>query len=301
MDAVRYIDLAHTGDLRRRADELRGHLRECDLCPHLCRVDRIAGELGQCEAEERARIASFGPHFGEEPPLVGRGGSGTVFFSHCTLRCVYCQNWDISQSAEGDEVSDTELADIMLALQQRGCENVNVVSPTHYLVPVLAALTIAADEGLAIPLVYNTSGWERVEILHLLDGVVDVYLPDIKYADPESAERLSCAPGYPAQAFAALREMHRQVGELDVDSRGLARRGLMVRHLVLPNDRAGTREVTRFIAQELSPNTYVNVMGQYRPEHRAAEHTDIARRPTPQELHDAREAARAAGLTRVES
>ncbi len=299
MPRLRYTDLAASGELARRADELRERLRSCDLCPHECHVDRTAGELGRCRADANARVASFGPHFGEEAPLVGRGGSGTIFFTHCTLRCVYCQNWDISQRAEGEEVSDEELAETMLHLQGRGCENVNVVTPTHYLASILGALDVAARGGLTVPLVYNTSGYERVDILRLLDGVVDIYLPDIKYADAETARRLSAAPEYPRHAFAALAEMHRQVDELVLDERGVATRGLLVRHLVLPNNLAGTSEVMRFIAEELSPDTYVNVMGQYRPEFRAAEHPEVARRPTAQELRAAREAAREAGLTRA--
>jgi putative pyruvate formate lyase activating enzyme len=297
--AQRYTDLAATGELRQRAERLGTHLHSCDLCPHLCHVDRIEGKLGRCKAGAEARIASFGAHFGEEAPLVGQGGSGTVFFSHCTMRCVYCQNWDISQAAEGEEVSEADLADVMVRLQERGCENINLVTPTHYLVPILKALALAAERGLEVPLVYNTSGYERVDILRFLDGVVDVYLPDIKYADAEASRRFSGAADYPEAAFAALREMHRQVGGLQVDERGVAVRGLMVRHLVLPDGLAGTPEVMRFIAEELSLETYVNVMGQYRPEFRAAAFPEIALRLTAEELREAIEIARAAGLTRV--
>lgn len=294
-----YADLHASGELRRRADEALSWLAHCVVCPHGCGTDRRREPGAFCRAGARARVASFGPHFGEEPPLVGAGGSGTVFFARCNLRCVYCQNHDISQRDAGVEVSPGELAGAMLELQAMGCENINVVSPTHVTAQILDALDLAAARGLRVPLVWNSGGYERLETLRLLDGVVDVYLPDSKYADPEVGERLSGIPDYPAVMRAALREMHRQVGELVTDERGVALRGLMVRHLVLPGGLAGTAETMRFVAEELSPDTYVNVMGQYRPEHRAREHPELARRVTAAEVGEAVRLVRAAGVRRV--
>lgn len=297
---TRYTDLHASGELRRRADAALKLLEHCVVCPHECGTDRTRSLGAFCRASALARVASFGPHFGEEPPLVGAGGSGTIFFGRCTMRCVYCQNYDISQRDSGDEVTAGELAEIMVSVQQAGCENVNFVSPTHFTPQILDALDLAAARGLRVPLVWNTGGYERVETLRLLDGVVDVYLPDAKYADEETARRLSGVRDYPRRMREALREMHRQVGDLVTDERGVARRGLMVRHLVLPNGLAGTAAIARFIAEELSPDTYVNVMAQYRPEYRASEYEELRRRPTAEELAEAVRVARAAGLRRVQ-
>lgn len=294
-----YAELHASGELRRRADEALSWLARCVVCPHECGTDRTREPGAFCRTGARARVASFGPHFGEEPPLVGTGGSGTVFFARCNLHCVYCQNHDISQRDAGVEVSPGELAAVMLELQEMGCENVNLVSPTHVTPQILDAVDLAAARGLRVPLVWNSGACERLETLRLLDGVVDVYLPDSKYADPEVGERLSGIREYPAVMRAALREMQRQVGELVTDARGVAVRGLMVRHLVLPGGLAGTAETMRFVAGELSPDTYVNVMGQYRPEHRAREHPDLARRVTAAEVGEAVRLARAVGLRRV--
>ena len=270
---MRYPDLHASGELRRRADEALAWLVRCIVCPHECGTDRTHEPGAFCRTGARARLASFGPHWGEERPLVGRGGSGTIFFARCNLRCVYCQNADISQVDAGDEVSAPELAGVMLHVQEMGCENINLVSPTHATPQILDALDHAAARGLRLPLVWNTGTYERLETLRLLDGVVDVYLPDTKYADAEVARRLSGIDRYPDAMCAALREMHRQVGDLITDERGVAVRGLMVRHLVLPGGLAGTAETMRFIAGELSPDTFVNVMGQYRPAYQAAEAT----------------------------
>lgn len=244
-------------------------------------------------------MASAGPHFGEEPPLVGTGGSGTVFLAWCNLHCVYCQNADISHLGHGEEISERELAEIFLGMQRSGCENLNLVTPTHYTPQILSALDLACTEGLDLPLVWNTGGYESLPTLALLDGVVDVYMPDIKYADPQTALRLSGAADYPERSFAAVREMHRQVGDLLTDRRGVALRGLLVRHLVLPGGLAGTPEVVRFLAEEISPDTYVNVMAQYRPCYRAAEFPELSRRPTAVELESALGEARRAGLHRL--
>ncbi len=296
--SLRYPDLAATGELGRRAAEALAGLAACRACPHECAIDRTAGECGVCRAGELARVSSVGPHFGEEPPLVGRGGSGTVFFAWCNLHCVFCQNYDISQLGHGEDVTASELAEVFLGVQRSGCENLNLVSPTHFAPQILAALDIAASRGLDMPLVWNTGGYESLAMLALLDGVVDVYMPDLKYADAPTAARLSGAADYPERAFAALREMHRQVGDLALDEHGIARRGLLVRHLVLPGGLAGTPAVMTFLAEEISRDTYVNVMDQYRPCHRADEHSEITRRVTAEEYADAVAAARAAGLHR---
>ncbi len=296
---MRYTDLHASGELRRRADKLLLWLRRCVVCPHECGSDRTREPGAFCRAGARARIASFGPHFGEEPPLVGYGGSGTIFFNRCNLRCVYCQNYDISQTDAGEEVSADELARIMLRIQEMGCENINFVSPTHYTPQIVDALDRAAARGLHIPIVWNTGAYERLATLRMLNGIVDIYLPDTKYADPAIGKRLSGIDDYPQYMRAALREMHRQVGDLVTDERGVAVRGLMVRHLVLPEGLAGTAETMRFIAEELSPYTYVNVMGQYRPVHRAREFPEIARRVTASEITEALRLAREAGLRRL--
>ena len=296
---MRYLDLHASGELRRRADEALAWLARCTVCPHECGTDRTREPGAFCRAGARARLASFGPHWGEERPLVGSGGSGAIFFARCNLGCMYCQNADISQADAGDEVSADELAGVMLCLQETGCENVNLVSPTHVTPQIVDALDRAAARGLRVPLVWNTGTYERLETLRLLDGVVDVYLPDTKYADAEVARRLSRVDGYPDAMRAALREMHRQVGDLICDERGVAIRGLMVRHLVLPGALAGTAETMRFIAGELSPETFVNVMSQYRPAYRARKYAELSRGVSAGEVADARRLAREAGLRRL--
>ncbi len=268
-----YLALHESGELADRAHRVHALLRRCMTCPQNCRVDRTGGELGVCRVAEPAQVASCGPHFGEEAPLVGRGGSGTIFFAGCNLACVFCQNYDISQPARpgpGWEVGPEQIAEMMIRLQAADCENINLVSPSHVVPQILAALAVAAGEGLRLPLVYNSGGYDSVHTLRLLDGVVDIYMPDMKYSDEAVGERLSGADDYVARNRAAVREMHRQVGDLRIDQRGVARRGLLVRHLVLPEGLAGTAQVARFLAQEISRDTYINVMDQYRPAHRAA-------------------------------
>lgn len=261
-----YIKLLKSGELQKRADALYALYENCTLCARNCEVNRKEGERGVCSAGPKAKICSAHPHFGEERPLVGNYGSGTIFFSHCNLLCLYCQNWDISHKGEGREVSDEELASVMMKLRKMGCHNINVVTPSHYLPNIVQALVYAAEKGLDIPLVYNTGGYDRVEILELLDGIVDIYLPDYKYSDGEPARKYSKgAKDYPEIGKAGLKEMHRQVGVLETDDEGIALRGLMIRHLVLPNDLAGTEEFVKFVAEELDPHTYVNIMAQYRP------------------------------------
>ena len=296
-----YLALHRSGALAARAAEALRRLEACDLCGHACRADRVARSLGAlCRTGREAVVSSFFAHHGEERCLSGRDGSGTIFFGSCNLHCAYCQNWDLSWHRDGDAVTGEELAGMMLEVQARGCHNVNLVSPSHVVPQILEAVAIAAGRGLRLPLVYNTGGYDGPEALRLLEGVVDVYLADVKYGDSAEAVRYSRAPGYFEVAKAALREMHRQVGDLEVGPDGLARRGLLVRHLVLPDGRAGTEAVMRFLADEVSPRTYVNLMDQYRPCYRAAEHPEIDRRPTGGELRAALDAARRAGITRLD-
>ncbi len=272
-----YVALLHTGVLRARVDAALDELVSCRTCPRGCGVDRLRDERGECRTGRMAEVSSVQLHFGEEAPLVGRGGSGTIFFTHCNLACTYCQNHDISQGGRGRPMSPRELAAAMLRLQEAGAHNVNLVSPSHVVPQILEALLVAAEAGLRIPLVYNTGGYDALPTLRLLEGVVDIYMPDAKYGDTEAGERYSGVPSYPDVNRAAIREMHRQVGDLQIDEHGIARKGLLVRHLVLPGGIAGTRAVMRFLAQEISPNTYVNVMDQYRPCYRADEDDLLAR------------------------
>jgi putative pyruvate formate lyase activating enzyme len=285
-------------ELCERAAHARERLKSCTLCPRQCRVDRAGGETGFCGTGASALVASYGPHFGEEPPLVGRYGSGTIFFCGCNLGCIFCQNYDISHLREGSEVSAEELAAMMLSLQKGGRHNINLVTPTHVVPQILEALVVARAHGLTVPLVYNCGGYESVETLELLDGVIDIYMPDAKYSDDAVSTALCDAPDYWDVCRAALKEMHRQVGDLQIDARGIATRGLLVRHLVLPEGLAGTFEVMRFLAQEISENTYVNIMEQYRPCYRANEDARLRRRITMEEFAEALEEARKYGLHR---
>ena len=277
------LDEAELDERIREAHEL---LQPCRVCPRKCGAKRLDGERGFCGAGRELEISSCGPHFGEESVLVGACGSGTIFLIGCSLRCVFCQNYDISHLGRGYEVSAEQLAGAMMELQTRGCHNINSVTPTHFTPQILEALKAAKRQGLSVPLVYNCGGYESVETLKLLDGVIDIYMPDAKYADSKVAERLSGAPDYPEVMKAALKEMHRQVGDLVVEN-GIAVKGMLIRHLVLPNGLAGTEEVMRFISSELSRDSYVNVMAQYRPTFKAGEFSEINRRPTTQEYLDA--------------
>ncbi len=291
-------ELYEKGELARRIKRGYEILEECSLCPRQCRVNRRQGEKGFCQAGRLPLVSSFGPHFGEEAPLVGRSGSGTIFLTRCHLACQFCQNYDISQLGQGEELSLEELANQMLSLQQKGCHNINFVSPTHFVPQIIAALSLALKGGLTIPLVYNCGGYESLETLHLLEGIIDIYMPDAKYSDADKAETYSQAPRYPQVMRAALKEMHRQVGDLIVNEEGIARRGLLVRHLILPYGLAGTREIMRFLAREISLHTYVNIMNQYRPCYRAHHHPLLARRITPDEYQEAIELALKEGLRR---
>jgi putative pyruvate formate lyase activating enzyme len=293
-----YIELYNNGRLSRCADELYDVLKDCTMCPHRCRVDRTIGQKGKCRSGIQPVVSSFNAHFGEEAALVGRHGSGTIFFTNCNLACIFCQNYNISHLGRGEEMSFDQLAEMMLHLQDRGCHNINFVTPTHMNYPVVKALLIAVPRGLKIPLVYNSGGYDAVDVLKILEGVYDIYMPDFKYMNPETAGRLSGAPDYPAQAMLAVKEMHRQVGDLMLD-RGIALRGLLVRHLVLPNNIAATDQVINFIAN-LSRDIYINIMDQYRPEYRANECFDLKRRVTLQEYNEAVEYARRCGLMRID-
>ncbi len=293
-----YLQLHANGTLARRVAQARQALLACNLCGRGCGVDRRR-QLGGCRTGTVARLASYGPHHGEEDVLRGWAGSGTIFFGSCNLHCVFCQNADISQSQAGSLMPAAELAEVMLWLQARGCHNLNLVSPTHVLPMILEAVAEAAGRGLRLPLVYNTGGYDSLEALDLLDGVVDIYMPDMKYANAEVGSRLSGVQGYPLVNAEAVRAMHRQVGDLVLDEHSLARRGLLVRHLVLPGGLAGTERIVRFLASEISPNTALNLMDQYRPAHRAHELPELQRRVTSGEYRSAWQAAERAGLTRL--
>jgi len=296
-----YLKLHRTGELKRRGEGLWARMESCQLCPRACGAARLQGERGFCQATSRLDVAAHHAHFGEEQPLVGRGGSGTVFLSHCNLRCVFCINWEISQGGYGRRESLDSLAGMMLALQDGGCHNINVVTPTHYSAHIVLALDRAAARGLRVPLVYNTCGWERLDVLEQLDGVVDIYLPDFKYADADQAARYSSgADSYPETTRAALLEMHRQVGVAHPAEDGLMYRGLMIRHLVMPNDVGGSRRVVSWIAENLPRDTYLNLMSQYRPMYKARDYPPISRRLRREEYEEVVGWARQAGLTNLD-
>jgi len=297
----KYTFLHKTGELRKRGEQLWEILKACRLCPRECGVNRLRGEKGVCRAGAKLQVASFHPHFGEERPLVGRGGSGTIFFSHCGLRCVFCINWDISHEGRGESVSLEQLAEMMLSLQKIGCHNINLVTPTHFSPHIVLALDMAVKQGLSLPLVYNTCGWEKLEILQLLDGIVDIYLPDFKYAHGEMSAKYSAgAKNYPEMTKKALLEMHRQVGVAKPNREGIMEHGLMIRHLVMPNGVSGTREVIQWIAENLPKDTYLNIMSQYTPVYRAKEYPEIARPITYAEYAEAIKWAEYYGLTNLD-
>jgi len=295
-----YIGTAAQGLLKEKIATAYNMLKSCVLCPRRCGVNRLAGETGTCNTGKSAWVSSYHPHFGEEDPLVGSRGSGTIFFTHCNLMCLFCQNFDISHQGNGQPVSDDELADIMLALQNQGCHNINFVSPSHVVPQMLSAIEIAANKGLSVPLVFNTGGYDRVATLKLLEGVFNIYMPDFKFWDPRIAENACQAGDYPEIARRALLEMHRQVGDLQVDAQGIARHGLLIRHLVLPDGLAGTRKIMKFIAQRLSRNSYVNIMSQYRPCGRADEVKGLNSTLSTDEYHLAVQAAKEEGITRLD-
>jgi len=295
-----YLELYRSGKLAERVEAALALLDNCQVCPRDCGINRLADETGKCHTGKLAVVSSYGPHFGEESPLVGKHGSGTIFFTNCNLECRFCQNYSISQLGDGAEVTNEKLAGMMLSLQSRGCHNINLVSPTHVVPQILQGLEIAINGGLRLPLVYNSGGYDSVETLEILDGIIDIYMPDTKYSNGKIAEELSGIKNYPAINQAALREMHRQVGDLQVDEDGVAMRGLLIRHLVLPNGLAGTKEIMKFIAEDISPNSYVNVMAQYRPCHKAHQTPQLARPLSKQEFLEAIELAERAGLNRLD-
>jgi len=281
-----------------RLGALRKLYDPCVICPRHCGANRAAGEPGECGVGAVPLVASYGPHYGEEPELVGRGGSGTIFFGGCNLKCIFCQNYDISHYRAGREVGPDKLADVMLNLERGGCENVNFVSPTHFTAPLAEAIIAARDKGLRVPIVWNSGGYESAETIKLLDGLVEIYMPDAKYGPGAPAGELSDAPDYFDRMREAVREMHRQVGDLATDGRGVATRGLLVRHLVLPNGLADGEPVMDFVAGELSADTYVNIMGQYRPCYRYDEYAGLSRHPAYDEISAVKEYARKVGLHR---
>ncbi len=296
-----YEKLEKEGKLAQRVEQAYAIFEDCQLCPRMCGVNRQKGERGFCRAPARAMIFSAHPHFGEEIALVGKNGSGTIFFSNCNLRCIFCQNWPISHEGKGKVIQDEDLADMMIYLQRIGCHNINFVTPTHVMPNIINASRIALKKGLRLPLVYNTSGYERLEILKILDGIMDIYMPDMKYMDADHAAKYSSgASDYPELAKKAITEMNRQVGELMIDKRGIALRGLMIRHLVMPNRVAGTEKFVRWVADTLPKSTYVNIMPQYRVEYKAFDYPKIARGITVQEFLETMEWAEKYGLTNLD-
>jgi putative pyruvate formate lyase activating enzyme len=293
-----YLRLYESGELDDRIAKLYRILGSCELCPRKCKVNRLEGKRGFCRSGKELLVSSYDPHFGEEEPLVGTGGSGTIFLTNCNLGCVYCQNYEISHLGWGSARSEDQVAVMMLSLQERGCHNINLVTPTHFAPQLVRALQIAVGKGLRVPLVWNCGGYESVDVLRLLDGIVDIYMPDIKYGDDRVAEKYSGVPNYFTVAKEAVREMHRQVGDLKLDSQGVAYRGLLIRHLILPNGLAGSGEVLRFVAEEISPNSYINVMPQYRPAGMANQYGELSRHPTHEEFNRAMAIVRELGLVR---
>ncbi|MBI4649965.1 radical SAM protein [Candidatus Desantisbacteria bacterium] len=281
-----YINLSKNGELEKRALELKKILKSCTLCPRECKINRVNSEKGFCNAGIKPKISSYNIHNGEEPPISGDRGSGTIFFTGCTMRCVYCQNFPISQLYNGIEYEENELADIMLELQKRGAHNINLVTPTHYIPQFASALILACKKGLKIPIVYNTSGYENVSILKLLSNIVDVYLPDIKYANENIAIKYSKSINYCDSVKKAVIEMHDQVGDLITDENGIAIRGLIIRHLVLPSNLAGSGEIMHFIAENISRNTYLSLMSQYFPAFHSHDFPELCNPVTKKEYEE---------------
>jgi putative pyruvate formate lyase activating enzyme len=294
--AYRKLGLSELSEKVRAAEEM---LRSCRLCGHACGVNRTSGERGECDTLDEPVVSSYGPHVGEEPPLVGTGGSGTIFFTNCNLKCIFCQNYDISQLGRGDTMLTEQLSGIMLGLQEMGCHNINLVSPTHQMPMILTALFEAASRGLSLPVVYNTGGYDSLETLKILEGVVDIYMPDMKYSSASASSMLCGTGDYPEVNRKAVSEMHRQVGDLKLDRKGLAVRGLIVRHLVLPGGLAGSESVFRYIAGNISEDTYLNIMDQYRPCHKAVDKPPLNRRINDKEWREAMDLAAKHGLKRL--
>lgn len=295
-----YLNLSQSGELKKRVEKANEILKSCQLCPRNCKVNRREGELGFCRSGFLPKVSSFSPHFGEEAPLVGRYGSGTIFLTNCNLGCIFCQNYEISHLGEGEEVTEDELSKMMLHLQNLGCHNINFVTPTHFVPQILAALKLAVEKGLNVPLVYNCGGYEAKEVIALLEGIFDIYMPDIKYEDSQVSKKYSKAEDYPQIVKVAVKEMHQQVGDLMLDERGIAEKGLLVRHLVLPEGLAGTKGVMQYLAREVSLNTYVNVMDQYRPCYQAEEYPELRRPISRAEYREAVGFALEEGISRLD-
>jgi len=296
-----YLTLLQNNQLQARAEQAYEHMADCDLCARYCHVNRFETIRGAaCRTGIRALVNSYGAHHGEEDPLRGTRGSGTIFFSWCSLRCVFCQNWEISQKGTGREVEPEELAQMMLTLQAQGCHNINFVTPSHVVAQIIAAVDIATRQGLRIPLVYNSGGYDSPEALTLLDGIIDIYMPDMKYGDSSIARKFSKVRDYVKVNFAAVREMQRQVGTLQLDKQGIARRGLLVRHLVLPGHIAATEAVLAFLAGEVSKDTYINLMDQYHPCYRAMDKPPLDRDLSAKEYEGALQLADSYGLKRLD-
>jgi putative pyruvate formate lyase activating enzyme len=293
-----YLEKLTPTELHLRAEALHKLLIECKICPNECMAKRTEGETGECHSTDEVIVSSVGPHFGEEPPLVGSHGSGTIFFTNCNLDCQFCQNYDISHLGTGEKVSTEELASAMLQLQQRGCHNINLVTPTHFTPQIVDAIILAVEKGFEIPVVYNCGGYESAETLKLLEDIIDIYMPDIKYSIDKNALKFSGVQDYWGTVKLAIKEMHRQVGDLKISKRGIAKRGLLVRHLVLPNDIAGSKTVIDFIADEISTETYLNIMDQYRPAYNADKYELLSRRINPSEFNEVVDYAFSKGLKR---
>ena len=285
----------NVGSFSKSVQQLWERMNPCTLCPRMCKVNRSKGQIGFCGIDDMPVVSSVGPHFGEERELVGFGGSGTIFFAGCNLGCIFCQNFDISHHRHGRQITIEQLIQSMVELQNHGCSNINFVTPTHVVPAIAAAIELAGKSGLTLPIVYNTGGYDLVETLKLLAGLVDIYMPDMKYSDSNVAKELSNAPDYPQINFAAVKEMHHQVGDLQTKN-GVATRGLLIRHLVLPENLAGSFAIIDFLADEISRSTTINVMDQYRPCFKASEHSGINRRPTKQEIESVRQYAVKQGL-----
>ena len=293
-----YLEKLTPNDLKDRSEAFHKLFEECRICPNECMAKRSEGETGECHSTDEVIISSVSPHYGEEPPLVGTHGSGTIFFTNCNLSCEFCQNYDISHLGRGEIVNITDLARAMLQLQQRGCHNINFVTPTHFTAQIVDAIILAIDKGLELPIVYNCGGYESVETLKLLEDIVDIYMPDIKYSVDENALKFSGIKNYWEVVTKALKEMHRQVDDLKISKRGIAQRGLLIRHLVLPNDIAGSKKVIDFVADEISTNSYLNIMDQYRPAYNANKYEKLNRRITPSEYKEVVDYAFYKGLRR---
>lgn len=293
-----YLEKLTSKELSDRSEMLNSILESCKLCPHECMIDRTKGETGNCRSTNEVIISSVSPHFGEEPPLVGMNGSGTIFFTNCNLSCEYCQNYSISHLGEGRVISIPDLAECMLYLQKLGCHNINLVTPTHYVPQIVNSLTIAVEKGLELPIVYNCGGYESVEILRLLNDIIDIFMPDLKYSDNETAKKYSGIPDYWNVVQNAIKEMHKKVGDLHIKRSGTATRGLLFRHLVLPNKLSGSKAVLDFIVNEISKESYVNIMDQYRPAYLAHNYEEINRCISSDEYYEVIEYAKKIGLHR---